>query len=563
MPFVTEFGAVLGVYQGVEGRSNGSDYHYSGEQNYMNGTYTGVKYQCVEFARRWLLLSKGLEFHAVGIAAQIWNIKFLQRVSDGRATTIKANPNGSRAPPLVDSIIIWKVAEDVPFGHIAIITEVNLENNYVRIAEQNVDNDFWPGNYSREFKLDVIDGCYFIIDEDEIYGWMVVNYDIDAQEENKEIVKIHSKELEADNLLWLDIENEIQQKYIDTYGKALRAERSLNYFTIDAHLAYKIHYVTMDLASLITGAINHVLKDHEVLAKFGLPHWTWQYITDSWNRYWRSDGKQVFTRLEIGFNGKDIKVLGLSGDTTEGLLEAAELQDKYAAHHGLDLGQSSSRDFSTNILNPCKNAINGFVHIYVEPNEHDQLRALHIQKLVSETGNESKFIRDISEVRINTEGKFVDNEDREIKIVWKFCDWKKVFDDFERPHEGNSLKISDLLLCEDIRVLEPIWKVLVSSPAMLPILWELSPNNRALLRAEWNEEGYFSDKPSVKKPYGYHSSGEEEPCVFVEAFETEKFGEFAPIAHSWSLMRSLSGFILVDSNNSSTPFMCCRIVGDT
>ena len=121
----------------------------------------------------------------------------------------------------------------------------------------------------------------------------------------------------------------------------------------------------------------------------------------------------------------------------------------------------------------------------------------------------------------------------------------------------------NLLLCEDIRVLEPIWKVLVSSPAMLPILWELSPNNRALLRAEWNEEGYFSDKPSVKKPYGYHSSGEEEPCVFVEAFETEKFGEFAPIAHSWSLMRSLSGFILVDSNNSSTPFMCCRIVGDT
>ena len=40
-------------------------------------------------------------------------------------------------------------------------------------------------------------------------------------------------------------------KLVDTYGNALRAERSLNYFTIDAHLAYKINYVTIELASLI------------------------------------------------------------------------------------------------------------------------------------------------------------------------------------------------------------------------------------------------------------------------------------------------------------------------
>ena len=68
---------------------------------------------------------------------------------------------------------------------------------------------------------------------------------------------------------------------------------------------------------------------------------------------------------------------------------------------------------------------------------------MHNQKLVSETGDESKFIRNISEVGINNEGKFVDNEDRKIKIAWNFCDFKKVFDDFERVHEGNSLKIRE------------------------------------------------------------------------------------------------------------------------
>ena len=98
VPFVTDFATVLGVYQGIEGRSNGSGHHYSGEQNFVNGIYTGIKYQCVEFARRWLLESKGLEFHSVPFASHIWKIKFLERVTDGKSTSIKAIPNGSAIP---------------------------------------------------------------------------------------------------------------------------------------------------------------------------------------------------------------------------------------------------------------------------------------------------------------------------------------------------------------------------------------------------------------------------------------------------------------------------------
>ena len=73
--FITEFGCVLGTYQGVDGLSNGSDYHYSGEQNFVGGVYTGIKYQCVEYARRWLL-SKNLEFHTVPFASHVWKVKF-------------------------------------------------------------------------------------------------------------------------------------------------------------------------------------------------------------------------------------------------------------------------------------------------------------------------------------------------------------------------------------------------------------------------------------------------------------------------------------------------------
>lgn len=43
-PFVTPFGTLLGEYQGVEGFSNGSDHHFSGEQHILNGITTGIKY---------------------------------------------------------------------------------------------------------------------------------------------------------------------------------------------------------------------------------------------------------------------------------------------------------------------------------------------------------------------------------------------------------------------------------------------------------------------------------------------------------------------------------------
>ena len=50
--FVTPFGSILGEYQGVSGFSNGHDHYYSRQQNFVNGFYTGVKYQCVEYVRR-------------------------------------------------------------------------------------------------------------------------------------------------------------------------------------------------------------------------------------------------------------------------------------------------------------------------------------------------------------------------------------------------------------------------------------------------------------------------------------------------------------------------------
>ncbi len=48
------------------------------------------KYQCVEFARRWLIKAQGYTFGDVAMAFQIFDMKYAIRVSDGAKVLLLA-----------------------------------------------------------------------------------------------------------------------------------------------------------------------------------------------------------------------------------------------------------------------------------------------------------------------------------------------------------------------------------------------------------------------------------------------------------------------------------------
>ena len=466
--------------------------------------------------------------------------------------------------------MIWKVASDVPFGHIAVITEVNLEVGYIRIAEQNVDNDYWPGNYARELKLEIIDGHYWIRDDDETYGWMVINFDVDGQDQSifniDEPVHRIITERENDNISWLDLSNPAQDTFSKLWGNLLENQRKLEYYTMEAHFAYRIHYLTLECHHLCCRAVDHILKDDLRLAKFGVPEWSWPLIRDSWREFWEADGKCILTRLEFGFNGKQLKLLGNSVDPIEGLLEAVVLQDKWAKHHSINIGKSATNELYENLLWQINDAVTGFVHILTEKNEKHEYKALYLQQLLLEAGHDSKIVVGINFAR-NEKGKFIDENGLEIKTIWKTWQWEAVFADYDKPRINNELKISDILLSKDIQVLEPIWKVIAGNRALLPFLWELFPNHAALLRAEWNTDDYFNSNPSIPVPIGYThiESNHHQPIFYREVFESKQFEDNYPRVYSWPLKRRLSGFCIIDynsSNISQSPFVCCRVIRD-
>ena len=149
-----DFEQPLGAFHGVVAYSNVDDHFFSGEKNYDHGVYTGYKYQCVEYARRFLLNAKGCVFGNCGRAAEIFSMKTVTEVSTGVVHPLIGMPNGqSKEKPMPGDILVYPWDPVLmPVGHVAIISAVG--DDWVGIAEQNQESKTWEGRpYGRKEPL--------------------------------------------------------------------------------------------------------------------------------------------------------------------------------------------------------------------------------------------------------------------------------------------------------------------------------------------------------------------------------------------------------------------------
>ena len=144
-----------------------------GGRQRVYGVFTGYRWQCVEFARRWLLMRKTCTFRDVSNAWNMWaGLPYIERVTDGERFRLHPVSNGSLTPPKEDSLLIYSQGPRTPYGHVAIITKVT--SDYVYIAEQNNLFHYWPGDYARRQRLRFHNGRYYIEDPDPLFGWMEI-----------------------------------------------------------------------------------------------------------------------------------------------------------------------------------------------------------------------------------------------------------------------------------------------------------------------------------------------------------------------------------------------------
>jgi CHAP domain len=165
------YGEMLGKSpRGIEAYSNCQSGCVIFEPNTWNGTYTGIKWQCVEYARRWLLVNTGTVYGDVDIASDIWDkIDHLTDVITKRPIPLETHLNGSTQAPAIGDLLIYAKAFNGT-GHVAVVTGIDMNSGLVEVSEQNFNNEFWPDDYARKIMFIKKDGNYWLLDS-YLLGW--------------------------------------------------------------------------------------------------------------------------------------------------------------------------------------------------------------------------------------------------------------------------------------------------------------------------------------------------------------------------------------------------------
>ena len=179
---VVKFGNSIGDLEDVPAYSNCNNSFESGFDNFISyknkKIFSGMQWQCVEYARRHLITKLGVTFNSVDGAEDVFALKTVESTETGKKYKFKTYKNNLNCRiknniPKVNDVIIWsRNKSDTPYGNIAVI--LKIEGDQIFIGEQNWSNDAWesPPSYSRilTFKkynnrCSIVDGNY------KILGW--------------------------------------------------------------------------------------------------------------------------------------------------------------------------------------------------------------------------------------------------------------------------------------------------------------------------------------------------------------------------------------------------------
>lgn len=174
------FGKLVGQSFLTKAYSNCNGNCVKNENNYVTlpqqqtPIFSGMKWQCVEYARRWLIENKGVTFGDVEYAYHIWDLPYAETVDTHQHVPLLRFENKkSTEAPQVGDLLINSVQLAIT-GHVSVV--VGVQRDSITIAEQNYFNRPWEGkHYARRLLLDKNQQGQYRIFDDSLIGWVRVN----------------------------------------------------------------------------------------------------------------------------------------------------------------------------------------------------------------------------------------------------------------------------------------------------------------------------------------------------------------------------------------------------
>lgn len=329
-----------------------------------------------------------------------------------------------------------------------------------------------------------------------------------------------------------------------------------HYYQFSSEEINKIENATAELWQMCLEAVDYIIEKN-LWHWFNIPDWFKDYIITSWEE----DHPSIYGRFDFGFDGTNLKLLEFNADTPTSLYEASVvqwywLQEMYPYKDQFNSIHEKLVDYwkyLKNYMNPH------YIYFASLTNIEDVTNVEYLRDCATQAGFDTEFIaiQDIGWAEDVEE--FIAGDKTIMEYIFKLYPYEWILDDgFGEKLVKNNFRS---------QWIEPAWKLLLSSKAILPILWELYPNHPYLL------ESYFEPKhlkDFVKKPI-YSREGAnvtlfknnipleqnsgvygKEGYIYQQLFDLPNFNGNYPIIGSWVIGQESAGIGIRESVNLIT-----------
>lgn len=244
------------------------------------------------------------------------------------------------------------------------------------------------------------------------------------------------------------------------------------YYSVTLREVDEIEAATAALYDLMMQA-GQAIIDRGLWVRFAIPDWCAALIAAAWEA---EPPCLNHGRFDLAYDGSGPpKLLEFNCDTPTALFEAAVVQwlwkeevkpraDQFNSLHDKLIAKWAD-------IRPHLPPLVHFTHM-ADPAGEDAVTVAYLRDTAREAGlhSEAILIQDIG-----WDGRrFLDLENRPIRALFHLYPWEwLVREDFGR----------NIATGEPTLWIEPIWKMMLSNKAILPLLWELFPNHPNLLPA--------------------------------------------------------------------------------
>ena len=311
-----------------------------------------------------------------------------------------------------------------------------------------------------------------------------------------------------------------------------------------------------ELQTMCIAAAQHVI-DNKRYTELAIPAAAIPVIELAWEQ----EPPALYGRFDFMYDGSGPpKLLEYNADTPTSLMEAAVIQWSWLEEVYAQADQFNSiherliakwKDIEPYLSKP--------IYFASTDSEEDMLTTTYLRDTADQAGipTEQMLMEEIGWDDDNQ--RFVDNAVNPIFSIFKLYPWEAMLDE--------EFGAAALATYQEMRWIEPIWKMLLSNKGILPILWELYPNHQNLLEAysdgPRNMQSYVK-KPLLSRegsnitmttpqqtvetdgPYG------EDGYIYQALAPVARFGERYPVLGLWMIDQECGGMGIRESGSPIT-----------